>query len=41
LVDARDAAGWNIGSEVPYWIVLTAIAVWGAVGLVAVAREES
>ncbi len=41
LVDARDAAGWNIGSEVPYWIVLTAIAVWGAVGLVAVAREDS
>ena len=41
LVDARDAAGWNIGSEVPYWIVLTAIAVWGVVGLVAVARENS
>jgi hypothetical protein len=41
LVDARDAAGWNIGSEVPFWIVLTAIAVWGAVGLVAAAREDS
>jgi hypothetical protein len=41
LVDARDAAGWNVGSEVPFWIVLTAIVVWGAVGLVAVAREDS
>lgn len=39
LVDVRGAAGWNMGSEAPYWIVLTAIAVWGAWGLVAVALE--
>jgi len=39
LVDVRGAAGWNMGSEAPYWIVLTVIAVWGGWGLVAVARE--
>ena len=39
LVEARGAAGWNMGSEAPFWIVLTAIAAWGAWGLVAVARE--
>ena len=30
LVKARDAAGWNLRSEVPYWIVCVAIASWGA-----------
>lgn len=30
LVKARDAAGWNISSEMPYWIVCISIAVWGA-----------
>jgi hypothetical protein len=39
LVDARGAPGWNVASEVPYWIVLPLIAAWGAWGLVAVARE--
>ena len=33
LVDARDAAGWNISDEMPYWIVCLAIAFWGAWGL--------
>ncbi len=40
VVDARDAAGWSIGSEVPYWSVLTVIFAWGAWGLVDVARES-
>ena len=39
LVGARGAPGWNIADEAPYWIVLPAIAAWGAWGLVAVARE--
>lgn len=33
LVDARDAPGWNIADEAPYWIVLPLIAAWGAWGL--------
>lgn len=40
LADARDAVGWSIGSETPYWIVLPAIALWGAWGLVVIARES-
>ena len=30
LVKARDAARWNILSEMPYWIVCIGIGVWGA-----------
>ena len=33
LVDARDAAGWAISNETPYWIVCLLIAAWGAWGL--------
>jgi hypothetical protein len=33
VVDARNAAGWNIASETPYWIVLPLITLWGAWGL--------
>ena len=33
LVDARNAAGWNISSEIPYWIVCLLIAAWAAWGL--------
>jgi len=33
LVDARNAAGWNISSEMPYWIVCLLIAAWAALGL--------
>ena len=33
LVAAREAAGWNINDETPYWIVLPLIAFWGAWGL--------
>lgn len=40
LVDARNAAGWNIASETPYWIVCLSIASWGAWGLGTVLRES-
>ncbi len=40
LVDARDAAGWNISSEMPYWIVCLLIAAWGAWGLCAIICES-
>ena len=40
LVDARDAAGWNISSEVPYWIVCSLIAIWGAWGLWFIIKES-
>ena len=30
---ARDAIGWNLINETPYWIVLPLIALWGAWGL--------
>ena len=29
LVAARDAAGWNLVNETPYWIVLPIISLWG------------
>jgi len=32
LVDARDAVGWSVASEMPYWIVCLTIAVYGAMG---------
>jgi hypothetical protein len=33
LVDARDAAGWNVANEMPYWIVCLTVAAYGALGL--------
>ncbi len=39
LVAAREAPGWNILNETPYWVVLPTTAVWGAWGLVAIIRE--
>lgn len=40
LVDARDATGWSIGDETPYWVVLPLIVIWGAWGLWALIRES-
>ena len=40
LVAARDAPGWNITDEAPYWLVLTIIAAWGVWGLFTIARES-
>ena len=39
LVAARDAPGWNITSEGPYWVVLPVIATWGAWGLLVTIRQ--
>ena len=33
VVTARDAVGWNLSNETPYWIVLPVITLWGAWGL--------
>lgn len=33
VVAARDADGWQIDNELPYWIVLPLIALWGIWGL--------
>ena len=41
LVAARGAPGWHIINEVPYWVVLPAIALWGAWALFAVIREPT
>jgi hypothetical protein len=41
LVDARDATGWSIADERPYWVVLTIITLWGASGLIALLRWDS
>ncbi len=40
LVDAQDAAGWNVPSEMPYWVVYLLIAFWGAWGLRLILRES-
>lgn len=41
LVDARDAAGWNLTEEAPYWIVCVTITVWGVWALLTVLKEDS
>ena len=41
VVAARDAAGWNISDETPYWIVLPLIAFWGMWGLWSISRMEN
>lgn len=40
LVDARDAAGWSMANETPYWIALPLIALWGGWGLWAMIKES-
>jgi hypothetical protein len=39
LVAARNASGWNLNDEKPYWIVLPLIAIWAAWGLWHLARS--
>lgn len=41
LVAARDAAGWHVASEAPYWVVCLVIAFWGAWGLLWVIAREA
>ena len=38
VVAARDAAGWNLTDEMPFWVVLPLIAAWGAWGLLSLMR---
>jgi len=40
VVAARDAAGWNLANEMPYWIVLPVISLWGAWGLWCLTRQS-
>ena len=40
MVDARNASGWSIASEVPYWIVCPLIAAWGIWGLFLIMRDS-
>ena len=40
VIAARNAAGWNITDESPYWIVLPLIALWGAWGLWFILKES-
>lgn len=40
LVDARGAPGWNIPSEMEYWVGCLLIAAWGAWGLWLLVRES-
>lgn len=40
VVDARDASGWKMADETPYWIALPLIALWGAWGLWALIKES-
>jgi len=41
VVAARDAAGWNITNETPYWIVLPLITLWGVWGLWRITRQAT
>ncbi|MDH3554025.1 MAG: hypothetical protein OER22_15555, partial [Gammaproteobacteria bacterium] len=41
VVKARDAAGWLLGDETAYWLVLPLISAWGLWGLWYVARSAS
>ena len=40
VVAARDAAGWRLADETPYWIALPLIAFWSAWGLWWLARSD-
>jgi hypothetical protein len=40
VVDARDATGWNIENEAPYWIVLPLVSLWGVWGLWALMKNQ-
>lgn len=41
VVTARDATGWHLENETPYWIVLPLIALWGVWGLWRITRQVS
>ncbi len=39
VVAARDTTGWSLGSELPYWIVLPLVTLWGVWGLLQITRQ--
>ena len=39
VVAARDAAGWNIENEAPFWLVLPLITLWAVWGLWIIIRQ--
>jgi hypothetical protein len=39
VVAARGTAGWSLASELPYWIVLPLITLWGVWGLLQITRQ--
>ena len=41
VVAARDAPGWNLANETPYWIVLPLIMLWGVWALWRLIQGES
>ena len=40
VVKARTAAGWNIASEMPYWVVCLAVAAWGGWALCELLKRD-
>jgi hypothetical protein len=40
VVDARDATGWKLVDETPYWIVLPLIVLWGVWSLRFILKES-
>ena len=41
VVAARNATGWNLTNEIPYWIVLPLIMLWGIWGLWCITRQNN
>ncbi len=41
LVAAREAPGWRLANETPYWIALPLIALWGAWGICQLLRGRN
>lgn len=39
VYDARNAAGWHLENETPYWVVLPLITLWGIWGLWYITRQ--
>lgn len=39
VANARDATGWYITNETPYWVVLPLITLWGLFGLLNITRQ--
>ena len=39
LVKACGASGWNISSEIQYWIVCVTVFVWGIFGLSVIVKD--